>query len=276
MFALSVSRVTQTSFVVGGTMATQAERLPFPARNDDGFFLGASIVMAIVIIAGFSLNVIMGRSSFSATPLVHAHAIVFMGWMVIYVAQNMFVARGSIGMHRRLGWIAVVWMLPMLVLGYLVTLAMVREGRVPFFFTPQQFLIFDPLMLVAFAGLTVVAIAMHRQTDWHRRLHFCGMTMLLGPGIGRLMSAPLFIPFVFEAHMALSMLFPIAGVIADVRNGGRVHPAWSWGIGTILIYVIAVEALTHSNAGAALYSTATAGTLGAAVAPRDFPPPPGS
>ena len=89
----------------------------------------------------------------------------------------------------------------------------------------QQFLVFNPLTLFAFAGLTAAAIVMRRRTDWHRRLHLCGMTLLLGPGFGRLLPMPLLPPFAFEAVFAASMLFPLAGVISDLRRTGRIHPA---------------------------------------------------
>jgi hypothetical protein len=255
-------------------MATRADRLGSPATNDEGFFLGAAVAMVLAIVAGFSLNFVMGRSSFSAPLLVHAHAIVFMGWVGIYLFQNIFVARGNIAMHRRLGWIGAGWIVLMLVLGCAVTLAMVRNGRVPFFFTPQQFLVFDPVTLFGFVGLTVAAIAMRRQTDWHRRLHFCAMTLLLGPAFGRLLPGPLLIPWAFEGIFFATMLFPAAGVVADLRRTGSVHPAWWWGIAVNIGIVLAVEAITYSPIGDALYESLTRGTPGAAVAPLDFPPPP--
>lgn len=49
----------------------------------DRVFPGLAVVMALVVVAGFSLQVAMGRSSFEAPLLVHAHAVVFMGWVVI-------------------------------------------------------------------------------------------------------------------------------------------------------------------------------------------------
>jgi hypothetical protein len=162
----------------------------------------------------------------------------------------------------------------MIVFGTLVTIAMVRGGRAPFFFLPQQFLIFDPLMVYGFAGLSAAAIVLRRQTDWHRRLHFCGMTLLLSPGFGRLLPMPLLIPWAFEASFAVPMLFPLAGVIADWRRTGRIHPAWGWGIGAIMAIFVAIEALTYSPVGDALYRAATAGSPGAAVAPLAFPPSP--
>ncbi len=257
-------------------MATQAVNLPRHGSNDAGFFRAGAIGMTLVIIAGFSLNAIMGRSSFSAPPLVHAHALVFMAWVGIYLAQNILATGGNIALHRRLGWLAAAWMLPMLVLGGLVTLAMVRGGRVPFFFPPLQFLVFDPLSLLAFAGLTSAAIALRRQTDWHRRLHFCAMAMLLGPGVGRLLPMPLLIPWAFEATFVASLVPPLLGMAADWRRDGRVHPAWGWGIGTMFVLLISVEAITYCPVGSALYAAVTAGTPGAAVAPLAFPPfPPG-
>ncbi len=161
-------------------MATITSELPASGGRDDRFFLGGAFAMAVVIVAGFSVQLAMGRSSFASPPLVHAHAIVFMGWVTIYVLQNILATTGRVELHKRLGWIAAVWMLPMLVLGCAVTVAMVRRGGVPFFFRPLQFLVFDPLTLLTFAGLTVAAILLRRQTDWHRRLHFCGMSLLLG------------------------------------------------------------------------------------------------
>ncbi|TRW15297.1 hypothetical protein FMM06_12600 [Glacieibacterium frigidum] len=231
--------------------------------------------MVVVVIAGFSVQLAAGRSSFDAPPLVHAHALVFMGWLALYGAQAATAATGRRDWHRRVGWIAPWWMVAMVVLGCLVTLALVRRGGVPFFFTPLQFLIFDPVSLLTFAGLTGAAIVWRRQTDWHRRLHLCGMAVLLGPGLGRLLPMPLLAPYAWEATVAVSLLFPLAGAVADLRRTGKVHPAWHWGVGTILAATLLTELLTYSPAGTAIYAAVTAGSPGAAVAPLAFPPPPG-
>ncbi len=232
--------------------------------------------MAAVIVAGFSFQLAMGRSTFAAPPLVHAHAIAFMGWVTIYVLQNVFVATDRMALHRRLGWIAAGWMVPMLVLGWLVTVSMVRRGQVPFFFRPVHFLVFDPVSLVTFAGLTTAAIVMRRQTQWHRRLHFCGMAMLLAPGFGRLLPMPFLTPWAWEATFAASMCFPIAGVLSDIFRSGRVHPAWRWGIGAMLGAFGLIETVTYSPVGTALYRRVTAGSPGSVVPALEFAQPSGS
>jgi hypothetical protein len=255
-------------------MVSVAEGLHPGVRTDDRFFVGSAFAMALVIVAGFSLQLGMGRSTFAAPPLVHAHAIVFMGWVTLYLLQNVFVATGAMALHRRLGWIATGWIVAMLVLGCWVTIAMVRRGQAPFFFRPLHFLVFDPITLFTFAGLTAAAIMLRRQTDWHRRLHFCGMSMLLGPAFGRLLPMPLLQPWAWEAVFATTLLFPLVGMAWDVRGSGRVHPAWRWGVGTMVASVVLVEAVTYSPVGVALYRAVAAGSPGAAVAPLQFSAPP--
>jgi hypothetical protein len=255
-------------------MATFIDRPLAPPRGDERFFLNAAIAMALVIVAGFSSQLASGRSTFYSPPLVHAHAIIFMGYVTIYLLQNVFVATDRMALHRRLGWVAAGWMVPMLVLGFGVTLAMVRRGQVPFFFRPLHFLVFDPMSLLTFAGLTGAAILLRHRTEWHRRLHLCGMAMLMGPGFGRLLPMPLLAPWAWEASFAAGMIFPVAGVIADLRRRGQVHPAWRWGIAAMLGGLLVTEAITYSGAGAALYRGVTADSPGAAVPPLEFAPPP--
>ncbi len=257
-------------------MATLAEQpfVPSPSLGDERFFLRGAIVMTITIISGFLFAYLMGRSTFEAPFRVQLHAWVFMGWVGIYLLQNIFVATGRLHLHRRLGWIAAVWLIPMIVMGMVVTNAMVRAGHVPFVFRPLQFLVFDPITVLTFAGLTVAAILMRRQTQWHRRLHFCGMSMLLMPAISRMLPSPMLQPWAYESAFALALCFPLVGAWVDVRRSGRVHPAWQWGIATMIGSFVLIEGITYSPVGTALYSAVTAGSKGATIAPLEFPPPP--
>ena len=256
-------------------MATIAQRpVTRSAPRDERFFLGSAVVMAVVIVAGFSFQLAMGRSTFASPLRVHVHAILFMGWVAIYLLQNVLVATNRIALHRRLGWVAAGWMIAMTVSGFLVTAAMVRNGTVPFFFQPLHFLIFDPLTILAFAGLTTAAILLRRRTEWHRRLHFCGMTMLLAPAFGRLLPLPLLQPWAWEATFAATLLFPLYGMWRDVRRRGRVHPAWAAGVAAILASFMAIQAISYSFVGAAIYDAVTEGTRGATIPPLEFQPAP--
>jgi hypothetical protein len=255
-------------------MATLAQQPAAPATGDEKFFLRAAVLMTIIVVGGFANNYLMGRSTFAAPIRVHIHAFFFMGWVAIYLLQNIFVATGRIDLHRRLGWVAAFWIIPMVVMGCYVTVVMVRAGRAPFFFKPLQFLIFDPVIVFTFAALTVAAVRLRRRTEWHRRLHFCAMSMLMGPGIARLLPMPLLAPWAWESFSCVCLLFPLAGMYADVRRSGHVHPAWRYGIGAMIAGFALTEVLTYSPVGPPIYHAVVRGSPGASVAPLDFPAPP--
>ena len=162
----------------------------------------------------------------------------------------------------------------MIVSGFVVTLARVQAGTSPFFFQPLQFLIFDPIAVLTFAGLTAAAVVLRRRTEWHRRLHFCGMAMLLGPALGRLLPLPLLMPWAWELLFAVTLLFPLAGIWSDLRRSDRVHPARSWGLGVMLTSFAATQVLTYGPVGIPIYEAVTEETPGAIVEPLAFKPPP--
>jgi len=255
-------------------MATLAGSRPHSGSRDDRFFLITAFAMAMVIAAGFSLQLAMGRSTFSSPILVHLHAAVFVGWVAIYLMQNVLVSQGAIVLHRQLGRLAVIWAVAMVVLGTAVTVAMVRRGTVPFFFMPVQFLVFDPISVMTFAALLFAGVANRHRTDWHRRLNYCSMAVLLGPAFGRLSPMPLLAPWAFEWTAMCLLIFPAIGVAADLRRSGTVHGAWLWGIGTIVASVAMTNAIAYGPLGIPIYNAVTAGSPGANVAPLEFAPPP--
>jgi len=242
--------------------------------DDDRFFLTMAFVMAAIVATGFSLHLAAGRSSFAAPPIVHAHAIVFMGWVVIYVLQNWFATRGPIALHRRLGRLALVWLAMMLVLGTAVTVFDVRRGHTPFIFQPLHFLVFDPMTLVGAIGLISAGVALRHRTDWHRRLNYSAMALLTGPAFGRMLPMPLLIPWAYHAALASTLTLPLVGMIADARRSGRVHPAWWYALGGIAATEVVTDLIAFSPIGLALYGWVTAGSPGAAIAPLAFGAPP--
>jgi hypothetical protein len=205
---------------------------------------------------------------------VHVHALLFFGWVGFFMTQVGLATTGAVALHRRLGWLAMAFIPAMVVVGTAITVRMVRQGNVPFFFTPAYFMIMDPLTVIVFAGFAIQAIRMRRRSDWHRRLMLCGMAMLMGPGVGRLVPMPLLIPWAGFVSVASGMVFPLAGAIADKRRDGRVHPAWVVGLGVMAASLLVAEVLGSSAAGAALVRAVATGSPGAEVPPLDYPPPP--
>lgn len=254
-------------------MATIAEPLPGYGR-DDRFFLTMAIVMALTIVAAFSLQLAMGRSTFASPLHVHLHAIAFFGWVTLFVVQNVLVTRGSIALHRRLGWIGAVWVPVMIVIGIYTTVTMARNGTMPFFFLPAYFLVMNTLSILCFGGLVAAAILLRKRTEWHRRLLYCAMATLTGPAFGRLLPMPLMIPYAQWGVFAAVMLWPVIAMIADLRRRGSIHTALLWGVAAICGTQLAISLIAYSPPGIAYYDAVTAGYPGAEVPPLDFPPPP--
>jgi hypothetical protein len=245
-------------------------RLP----DDLRFFRMIASVMAATIIAAFSLQFAMGRSSLSARPLVHVHGLVFMVWVGIFAAQAWLGATGLLAIHRRLGKLAAFWVPLMVLMGTWITLDGVQRGSAPFFFQPQYFLIANPLTVFAFAFMVIAAVRLRHRTDWHLRLQIGAMTMIMGPAFGRLLPAPLMMPWVFEISALVGLAFPLVGIVRDVRRGDSVHPAWLWTIAVLIGVLLLAQIIASSPLGDAIYSAATAGHPGAALPGMAYPPPP--
>lgn len=233
-------------------------------RGEARFFLIMACLMAATLVTGFGLNAALGRSSFGSPLLIHLHAITFFGWVTLYVTQNALVYAGNCRLHRRLGWLALGWIPAMVVLGTMVTLHSLRSAGGPPFLAQNEFLFGNPIGILAFAGLALWAISMRRNTGWHRRLMFCAMALLTGPGFGRLLPMPFLIPWGWWAANLAPLVFPLVGMLADRRRYGAIHPAWLRGIGVAVGALLLTDLLAYSSIGYALTERVLAGTPGAA------------
>ena len=220
-------------------------------RRERLFFLVMAVAIAITVVAAFNLFRLAGFSSFGAPWWVHVHAVTFMTWIGFYVVQNALVFRNDIGLHRRLGRIGAVYAIWMVVVGLVLTPLTLAAGRSPPFFTPPYFLALDWMNIAAFGALFYAAVRNHRRTDWHRRLMLCATVCLIAPALGRLivlsgneMTAPI--------NVATLLAFVIVAMLFDWFNRGRVHPAYGWGVGGLVLFAAATEVLPMVPAFAAL------------------------
>lgn len=251
--------------------------IPYSADTDRGearFFFTMASVMAATIVAGFSFNIAMGRSTFGAPLLVHVHAWVMMGFVGLYLTQNALIFSGNVALHRRLGWLSVIWIPAIAIMGVVITRYSMQATGGPPFFDQNQFLFSNPLHLLGFAGLASWAVTIRKNTGWHRRLMCCAFAVLTGPGVGRLMPNPFLIPYAWYVSALLPMvLFASVGILADKRRYGAVHPAWLWGIGTVLGIQVVADLVAYSDWGIVFTEQFLAGTPGGERQMEAFFPP---
>lgn len=206
-------------------MATLAESVA-PARSEERFFFRLAGAITLVLVAGFSMQLALGRSSFAVPLAYHVHAVVFFGWLALFLTQSGLAASGNLALHRRLGWLSAVWVPVMVAAAITVTVTSLRRTGGPFFFDANEFLLGNLVGALTFAALVFTAVRMRRRSDWHRRLMIGAMAAITGPGWGRLLPTPLLIPYAWEVTNSIGMIFIAVGMIRDKRANGRVHPAW--------------------------------------------------
>jgi hypothetical protein len=116
--------------------------------------------------------------------IVHVHAVVFVGWMVLLTTQLGLVRSHNLALHKRLGRIAFYWG-PVLVIVGLVTSVIVDRSR---FGTPNwnpQFLSVQWGDLTNFAILLAFALRMRGNSAIHKRLMLLAVTALGNAGFAR-------------------------------------------------------------------------------------------
>jgi hypothetical protein len=206
------------------------------------FFLLMAAAIAVTVAVAFSLFYAAGISSLNSPWWVHVHGVTFVGWIALYVVQNTLVFRNDVASHRKLGRIGAGYAVWMVLVGLVLTPLTLAVGRAPPFFTPAYFLALDWINIVVFGALVYAAIRNRRRTDWHRRLMLCATICVIAPALGRLivlsgntMTAPL--------NVAWLLLYVVVGMLYDWSNRGRVHPAYAWGAGALILFAAATELL---------------------------------
>lgn len=215
------------------------------------FFVWLAIAAAFAVFLGFSRTYYL--KSLFPTPsfpsLFHLHGALFTGWMVLLVVQASLVASGKSALHRRVGWIGMSLVMPMLVTGCLAAIAAAR-GQAPISaavargemamvglrLPPLEAMIIPLATMLLFGVFAGAGLAYRRRPDVHKRLMMLATIAMLPAALGRAA-----ITLLGVANPALffgaTSLFILAIAIYDRRSRGRVHPVTLWGgLGLLLSF----------------------------------------
>ena len=193
---------------------------------DQGFFVRYAVVIAFFILFGFFQFAMRGFSNpVDAPPIVHLHGGLMVGWLGIFVAQNLLIHRGQLPIHRKLGWTAAALVPVIAVTGIWVGYNAVAMHRVPPFFSNSYFLVLTAVGSLVFAAMVGWAVTLRRQVQWHRRMMLGAMFILLEPALGRLLPMPLLGMWGEWIVLVFQLIF--VGILArhDRKVLGEIHPA---------------------------------------------------
>lgn len=217
------------------------------AWSDDRLFhLAMAALIAAYVLYGFGKSYVASLAPPGMPWWVHLHGAVFTGWIALFAGQTWLAGRGSVRLHRRLGWASLGLVAAMAGLGVATTVLCVKRDAVPPFFTPGLMLALDFLGLAGFIALFGSAVALRRRADWHKRLMLCATILLSTPAWGRIL--PMSALGKAAPVVLLATLLGVAalGMAYDALRGRKPHPAYLWGAAAIAVSLLAAGPLGFS------------------------------
>jgi len=213
-----------------------------PARRQQNllsrsFYLAMSLWMAAIVVVGFWPTYYgpLLSGTFELKPIVEIHAVVFSGWIVLFVAQTLLVYTGRLKWHRKVGWFAVAYAAVMVAV-VLTALAMrfsdhmaagdIREAH--------RSLIISSVDLLLFGGFLTAAIAYRKKAQIHKRLIIVATVVLMGPAVGRMTFLSAF-PLILFVLYSSPILF---GMAFDFVIRRRVHAVYIVGLVLHLVSMV--------------------------------------
>jgi hypothetical protein len=239
------------------------------AQSQSGqFYFYMALACMAVAFLGFAPTywLPLAKRSFSASPVVHFHGLLFFAWSLYFAFQSWLAASGKIARHRTIGMIGVSLATAMTIFGFLVSVhsmqraaaAGMADDGIAFSIVPLSGILF-------FAVVFALAIAAVRKPETHKRLMLLASISLLDAAVARWFitlfappgpagppPVPVTIPPAIIAYLLL-----VVAIVYDWRTRGRPHPVYVYG-GLALIAIkflnwpISVSPAWHSFAGGIL------------------------
>ncbi len=223
-----------------------------PAEVGRRFYLGYSVLMVAVLLAGFAQTVPGDFHPPGIPFLLHLHGAVFTLWPILAIAQPALVTTGDLKRHRQLGYVGAGLAATMVVMAFTATVVAIRQHVVPPSFPPAIFLAMNGLDALCFGGLVAAAVVLRKNAQWHKRLMICATGAILAPGLGRALPMDAMGPIAPLVMFGVNDLILLIGPAADLAIRRRVHPAYAWGIGALLLTEVLIGPVALSPLGQAL------------------------
>ncbi|MCW1382290.1 adenylate cyclase [Novosphingobium sp. KCTC 2891] len=213
-----------------------------------------AVGLALFVVFAFGQFALRGFSHPATAPWwVHAHGLLMLGWMGVFIVQTRLGRARSLDAHRKLGILSCVLAAAIAIAAINAATMALALHRVPPFFSNAYFMALTWVDVSGFVAVfAAAAVALRRDADWHKRLMLAAVILVTEPAFGRLVPLPLLGaagPWVERAFQIAVFAFPLRH---DLRTLGRVHPATLVGPVVIVAEQAAIIALTAYAPFAAL------------------------
>ena len=168
------------------------------------------------------------------TEIIHFHAVVYVGWLALFLTQATLAATGRVAAHIKLGRFAIGYGVLVIVIGLITAFARfavrVHAGEA----AAAQAQLLGPLLdMLVFAPLFAAAIYYRRTPELHKRLMIVATTALLIAAVTRMpvLGSPpnrLLLHLIWTAPILLAMAH-------DFWRQRKVHPIYVLGLVVLVL-----------------------------------------
>lgn len=237
-----------TSTTITATRTSTLQRRPF--------YIAASVLMGLIAVIGFWPTYFgpLVTGTIAQPLLIHIHAMVFTGWLVLFLAQAILAATKRVAWHLRLGKIGIGYGALLVVVG-LIT-GVLRSSKLPLGGQAEDLLFAATADMVVFSSFFTAAIIYRRKPQVHKRLMMVAANMLLIAAVARMTFIPP-PPAGLPLFLAIWFLPLIAAMAYDWGSQRRIHPVYFIGVGVFGVRILAI-AIHNTEAWRALTRTVVA------------------
>ena len=214
------------------------------------FYIVMAAIFAAIAFSGFFMTywLPVARGTFVASPMLHLHGLLFSLWTLFFLSQAVLVANGGLRHHKAWGLAGISLATAMIFVGMAVAInGLDRRLELGYGDAARAFAFVPMSAVLLFAGLTAAAMANLRRPEWHKRFMLVATAVLLQPAIARY-----FFVLAGKADAAVRQAGPpppvslgmpvlivdaliLVAVLYDWKARGRLHPAYAWGFGAVLV-----------------------------------------
>lgn len=218
------------------TTSALTDRVPERRRRGVRIYLPVAAMCAAIALIGFWPTYFgpLLSGTVQALPIIHLHAAVFSGWLLLVIAQVGLAATGRTALHMRVGKLGMAYGVLLIVVGEVTAFsafgARVAAGEIE----EAHRRLFAPVTdLIVFAPFLAAAWIYRRSPEVHKRLIVVATTILLIAAVHRTTifggPPPPLLP------LLLIWLAPIGlGIASDFAKRRSVHPVYIFGVAAVL------------------------------------------
>ena len=233
----------------------------FPARPgaDRNAFLGFTALVWLGVLSGFGTDSVghVGKYGLDYPPIVHVHAMAFVGWLVLFTVQVALIRVGRADLHRQLGIAGAMLAAVMVVLGP-ATAVTVDAARFAAKGETPEFLAVQLTDILAFTGLVGAGLLLRGKSFTHKRLMMLGLIYISDAGFARFVNPMAAAPLGNGLFGEVTGLYFGSDLVMlglgayDLVTRRRLHPAYIAGVAWTVALQITAVFLLHSPAWKAL------------------------